>query len=421
MRVWPASSRARAAVLGLVAIAVVAGVASRMSRAAPTVPTAAVTRGDFVEVIETRGEIRPLRSVFVSAPFQAGELLILELAPTGTVVKKGDPVVKFDAVNLRRQLQEKQSELRQARAEAAEAAERAKIQEQADAAAVWRAENDVQRAKLDIGDPAVLSQMEVERTRLSVADAEQRLAEARVKLTAARETAAADLRTRLRKIEKIEGDLAYAERAIKVLEVTAPTDGTVSVMLNYRSSPTMGSSSAQEFRAGDRTYAGAQILELPDLSEVHLLAKIEEGDRGQLKVGQTAVVQLDAIPGREYPATVDDISLLARADYSSWPATKNFEIRLELREPDERIRPGMSAVGRIAVGRLPDMLLVPAPAVFVADGRNVVYRRDGREFVEVPIEIIRRGRDQVAVKGLAEGDQLALTRPEAADDEGAQP
>jgi HlyD family secretion protein len=403
-------------VVVLVALAAVAIVASRMGRAAPTLPTAAVTRGDFVEVIETRGEIRPVRSVFVSAPFQAGELLILELVPTGTVVKKGDPVVKFDAVNLRRQLQEKQSELRQARAEAAEAAERAKIQEQADASAVWRAENDVQRAKLDIGDPTVLSQMEVERTRLSVADAEQRLAEARVKLTAARETAAADQRTRLRKIEKIEGDLAYAERAIKVLEVTAPADGTVSVMLNYRSSPTMGSS-AQEFRAGDRTYAGAQILELPDLSEVHLLARIEEGDRGQLKVGQTAVVQLDAIPGREYPATLDDISLLARADYTSWPATKNFEIRLELQQPDERIRPGMSAVGRIAVGRLPDMLLVPAQAVFVVEGRNVVYRRDGREFVEVPIEIIRRGRDQVAVKGLAEGDQLALTRPDAPDED----
>lgn len=410
MRLWPASRRARVVVTLLLVVAVFAGVRSRMRSAEPVVPTATVTRGDFVEVLETRGEIRPVRSIYLAAPYQAGELLILELTPTGTAVKKGDTVARFDAVTLRRTVQEKQSELRQARAEMAEAAERAKIQEQADAAAVYRAENDVQRAKLDIGDPSVLSQNEVERTRLSVADAEQRLIEARVKLQAARETAAADVRTRQRKVAKIESDLEYNNRAIKVLDIAAPADGTVSVMPNYRSSSMTGTG-AQDFRPGDRAYAGAQILELPDLSEVHLSGRIEEGDRGQLKIGQTATVRLDAIADREYQAVVSEISLLARPDYSSWPPTKNFDVKLTLKDHDDRIRPGMSAVARVAVGRLPDMLLVPATAVFTVGGRPVVYRQDGADVVEVPIEIIRRGRDQVAVKGLAEGDRIALTQP----------
>ena len=410
MRLWPASRRARVVVTLLLVVAVFAGVRSQMRSAEPVVPTATVTRGDFVEVLETRGEIRPVRSIYLAAPYQAGELLILELTPTGPAVKKGDTVARFDAVTLRRTVQEKQSELRQARAEMAEAAERAKIQEQADAAAVYRAENDVQRAKLDIGDPSVLSQNEVERTRLSVADAEQRLIEARVKLQAARETAAADVRTRQRKVAKIESDLEYNNRAIKVLDIAAPADGTVSVMPNYRSSSMTGSG-AQDFRPGDRAYAGAQILELPDLSEVHLSGRIEEGDRGQLKIGQTATVRLDAIADREYQAVVSEISLLARPDYSSWPPTKNFDVKLTLKDHDDRIRPGMSAAARVAVGRLPDMLLVPATAVFTAGGRPVVYRHDGADVVEVPIEIIRRGRDQVAVKGLAEGDRIALTQP----------
>ena len=64
---------------------------------AATIP---VTRGEFQEILETRGDIRPVRSVVVTAPFQAGELLILELATTGTAVKKGDPVAKFDALTL---------------------------------------------------------------------------------------------------------------------------------------------------------------------------------------------------------------------------------------------------------------------------------------------------------------------------------
>ena len=53
----------------------------------------------------------------VTAPFQAGELQILKLAANGSAVKQGDVVADFDALTLRRTLQDKQSELRQAQAE----------------------------------------------------------------------------------------------------------------------------------------------------------------------------------------------------------------------------------------------------------------------------------------------------------------
>jgi multidrug efflux pump subunit AcrA (membrane-fusion protein) len=78
----------------------------------PDVPTAAVSRGDFVEIVETRGDVRPFRSIVVTAPFQAGELQILELAANGAAIKRGDVVANFEAVTLRRTLQDKQSELR---------------------------------------------------------------------------------------------------------------------------------------------------------------------------------------------------------------------------------------------------------------------------------------------------------------------
>lgn len=409
MRLWPSSTRVRL-LLAVVTMAVIATVAVRMRGGEPEVATTTVTRGDFIEVLETRGEIRPLRSVMVTAPYQAGELLILELVPTGTTVKKGDPVAKFDAMTLRRTLQDRESELRQARADIAEFGERAKIQAQSEATGVWRAENDVQRAKLDIGDPAILSQNETERTRLAVADAEQRLTEAQIKERATGTSAAADQQSRQRKVAKLEADVAYTKRALEMLEVTAPADGTVSVMLNYRSGSMVGGGSS-EFRTGDKAYAGAQILELPDLSVVHLAARIDEGDRGQITVGQTAVVRLDAIPDREYQGKVEDISLLARVDYTSWPATKNFDLKLAIVDPDPRLRPGMSAVARIATGRLPDMLLVPSGAVFTKEGRPIVYRQTRGGFEPVAIEIIRRGRDQIALKGVAEGDRISLAPP----------
>src|SRR6185436_12282866 len=115
-------------------------------------------------------------------------------------------------------------------------------------------------------------------------------------------------------------------------------------------------------------------------------------------------------------ATVSTISVLARVDFSSgWPPAKNFDLILSITDADARLRPGMSAVARIAVGTIPDMLLVPTGAIFPSEGRLMVYRRTGTRFEALPVEIVRRGREQTAVKGpLAPGDHLALAVPAAA-------
>jgi HlyD family secretion protein len=415
VRIWPSSPRARL-LLGAVVVAAAGGIwfALRPPRI-PDLPTAEVTRGDFVQIVETRGEIRPFRSVVVTAPFQAGELQILEMAPAGSSVKKGDVVARFDALTLRRTVQDRQGELRQAQAELDQAREQAKIAAETDRTAVMKARYDVDRAKLDIGDPEILSLIETERSKLALADAEQRLTEMVDKDRALRSSGKADLGVRERKIAKIQNDIALAERALASLQVVAPADGTVSIMPNYRNSSPMGA--AAEFRQGDRAWPGAQILELPDLSSVHLSSRIDEVDRGQLKVEQTASVRVDAIPDREYRATVSVISLLARVDFSSgWPPAKNFDLKLTVQDADTRLKPGMSAVARIAVGRIPDMLLVPAGAVFNVEGRTVVYRRGRRGFEPVEVEVARRSREQVAIKsGIAPGDRVALTRPDAAE------
>src|SRR4030066_285253 len=64
------------------------------------VPTALVTRGEFVDVLELRGEARAVRSVVLTAPMQAGELQIVKLAKNGAAVKAGDVVVEFDSTTL---------------------------------------------------------------------------------------------------------------------------------------------------------------------------------------------------------------------------------------------------------------------------------------------------------------------------------
>jgi multidrug efflux pump subunit AcrA (membrane-fusion protein) len=126
-------------------------------------------------------------------------------------------------------------------------------------------------------------------------------------------------------------------------------------------------------------------------------------------------VKIEAVPGKDFNARVDLISVLARVDFSSgWPPVRNFDLGLVLDSPDPRIRPGMTATARIAADRLPNMTLVPAEAIFQKDGRPIVYRLNGSKFEEQTIEIVRRGREQAAVTaGVTTGDKLAVRRPDA--------
>src|SRR5580765_2722407 len=84
---------------------------------APRVATAEVKRGEFVDYVQIRGEIKALHSVQLTAPSIAGDLQIVKLVPTGTMVKAGDVVVQFDTTALHTTLEQKQSELKSAEAD----------------------------------------------------------------------------------------------------------------------------------------------------------------------------------------------------------------------------------------------------------------------------------------------------------------
>ena len=413
------SGRARV-IVALAVLAVGAGgaVVWSMRDATPAGETVVVKRGNYVDVVEIRGDVRPVKSTVVYAPPNAGELVILKLAKNGETVKKGDVVAQFDAITLTRQLQDKQSELRTVMAELEQAKVTSANQLKDRESAVIRTQYDVDRARLALGTIELVAEVEGARAKLALADAEQRLKEVKASVESTKAGIEADFRARDRRIAKVNADLERLTLAREALTMTAPADGVVSIMQNTRMfSPT---GMLQEFRTGDRTFSGAGVLELPDLSGVFLVARIDEVDRGRIRNGQSAVLRADAVAEREYEGVVADISFLAKPDYSSWPPSKMFDLRISLTDPDERLRPGMSAVARIAVGSLPNVLLVPVGTVFKGnDGGDIVFRLSGRRFESVPVQVVRRGREQAAIQsGLNEGDRIAVTRPDGLDQKG---
>jgi len=377
----------------------------------PDVPMADVTSGPYIDVIEIRGEIRPFRSLIITAPSDTGQLTIVRMARDGTKVKAGDVLVEFDPSTPQREMMERMTELKQALAQVDQVRAQSQLTREASATALMKAQYDVQRAELDLSGQEFLPKIDVEKFKLLLDDAKQRLTETKNRVEADAKAAEQSIATAGRRVERIQLEIDRRKKVLENLQLKSPADGVVSIMLNYRTGGP--GQQPQEFRAGDQAWPNAPLIELPDLSSVHLLTRVEESDRGRMQNGQRANIRIDALPGSDLQATLSNISLLARPDFSTgFPPGRNFEMKISVDKPDDRLRPGMSATARVAVGRIENATLVPAGAVFSVDGQQVVYKLEGRVFTKTVIDVLRRGREQVAVRsGVAPGDKLALTDP----------
>lgn len=166
---------------------------------------------------------------------------------------------------------------------------------------------------------------------------------------------------------------------------------------------------------GDPVRAGTAIVTIVDVSEIGLVAEVDETDVLLVTPGVAADVELDAAPGLRFEATVGTVDVLPTPSTAGGVA---YRIRLAFRAvdpgPDGQTpatpRPGMSAVAHLRVRTAIDALAVPAGAVFSGpDGDAVWLVRDGRA-VRVPVTVGVTGEDLVEiVAGLELGQRIVVT------------
>ena len=167
--------------------------ALRLGSDAAKFSTAEAKRKEFVDYLEVKGEVKALHSVIIAAPYGAGDLQIVELAPNGAKVKKGDVLVEFDNSTMKQKLAQDQSALKSAEAEIHQSGAAARLKEEQDLTDVMKAKFDAQKARLDAGKQEIVSVIEGEEAKLKLADAEQMVKQTEAKLNADRSAAAADL------------------------------------------------------------------------------------------------------------------------------------------------------------------------------------------------------------------------------------
>ncbi len=381
--------------------------AVRLSRRAPTVPTIEVKRGEFLDSLQFRGEVKALKSVTISAPAEAGNLQIIKISPEGTVVKPGDVVVEFDRTKTEQDLAQFKSALKSAEAEIGQARAQARLAEEENKTAVLKARYEVEGARLEASKQEIVSKIEGEEAKLKLADAEQKLREAETKQKSDEALNKSTIESKEQASKKAQYDVMRAERALTQMSRRAPSAGTISLLQHW------GGSGMVTYRPGDRAWPGAGIAELPDATTLRMSARVDETERGRLATNQPVTVQLNAIPDRQFTGHIERIGAIASLDFSSgWPITRNFILEIGIDQTDPRFKPGITGDVTVVVDKVPNAIILPAQALFQKSGQNVAYVWRGGEFEERPIEVGRRSGDKIMVaKGVAAGDQVALRDP----------
>jgi RND family efflux transporter MFP subunit len=185
----------------------------------------------------------------------------------------------------------------------------------------------------------------------------------------------------------------------------APQDGIVVYFKRYYDEST-------RIQPGAVVFFQQPIFTLPDLEHMKVKVKIHESVIKKIAPGQTATLQIDALPPNHPPldGTVKTVGTLANSE--GWRQTvKEYmvEIGIDNLPTGAGLKPGMTAEVRIHVKTIPDTLLVPAQAVTEYEGKPVCYVKGGRATERRSVEVGEANDQYIQIlDGLTEGDEVAL-------------
>lgn len=187
---------------------------------------------------------------------------------------------------------------------------------------------------------------------------------------------------------------------ISRLERSGKIDATISVI-----APLAGVLQELEVREGMTLAAGAPLARINGLDSVWLEVAVPEAQSAGIHVGQQAAARLPALPGQVIEGEVSAVLPEASA------ASRTLRVRVQLPNPEGRLRPGLTAQVALAGSETAAVLLVPSEAVIRTGRRALVMLAEaGGRYRPVEVETGRESGSHTAIlRGLEEGQQVVTS------------
>jgi multidrug efflux pump subunit AcrA (membrane-fusion protein) len=184
----------------------------------------------------------------------------------------------------------------------------------------------------------------------------------------------------------------------QIQEISASPQPSIHITIY---SPVSGIVTERKVTEGQYVKEGDALYTVADLSTVWVLAQVYESDLPSVAVGQQVEITSEALPGSTLHGRVSFIEPLVD------PQTRTAPVRIEVRNPQLRLRPGMY-VTAVLKSKPQRVLAVPRSAVIVTGEQNIVYvALDGGVFESRRVTLGEPEKDIYPVlSGLKPGEKI---------------
>jgi HlyD family secretion protein len=278
--------------------------------------TTEVKRADVAEKVQATGNVQPLLQVNVGS--QANGRVTKVLVDFNSAVKKGDVLAEIDGTFYGAQVSQSQASLMAQRAQV-ESSKANATAAQANYARIERlkAQNLASQGELDTAK----GQAEVAAAQVSASSAQ---------------------------VGAIQAQLSQAQTNAGFTKLVAPVDG---VVISRAIDP--GATVVASFQS-PTLFVIAQ-----DLKRMRIMADIDEADVGKVKQGMLVDATVDAFPGETFKGKVEQV----RFSPNNVAGVVTYAAVVEVENPEEKLRPGMTATVNVRTQEAKDAWIVPNAAL----------------------------------------------------------
>ena len=323
--------------------------------------TAKVERATIASSVTATGTIEPVTKVEVGT--QVSGIISKIYVDYNSVVKKGQVIAELDKTNLTSELNSARSNM-----------------------AASQSNLDYQRANFrryeTLHSKGLVSDDEYESARLALRQAES------------------DFAVKQELVNKAQTNLGYAI-------ITAPIDGVIL------------SKAVEEGQTVASNFSTPTLFTIAqDLTDMRVIADVDEADIGQVAEGQKVTFTVDAYPGETFNGEVTQV----RREATTESNVVTYEVVISAPNADLKLKPGLTANVNIFTMEYPDMLSVPTKALrftptkdLLAPGEKIedcqapqkVWVREGQTIKAYAVKTgISNGTLTQVVSGVKEGTQV---------------
>jgi RND family efflux transporter MFP subunit len=437
----------------LVLVGVVGAVGYKMFRdsreriSADQLVTEVARRGPFDHIVLEQGEIESSSNKEVISEVKSrgsgGGTAILWVIDEGTKVKKGDKLVELDSSELELRLKEQKIQVitENARVATAKAlVEQAVISKQEYLEGVFMTEEksllseeaianqNLQKAELALQSSVrlvgkgLMKSLQLEADKYALVNAQNQVDAARGKLRVLRnltkqkmlvqfvsdiEAAEASLSAANAELLEEQAELDEIEDQIKRCLITAPSDGVVVHANRYSS---RGGNAEFVVEAGATVRERQEIIRLPDPSMMQVKCKINESRITLIREGMPAKITVDAIPGMNLTGQVMKVNRYAEPSSFFSSSIKEYATIIEIIDPPDNIRTGMTAEVQIFVEQIEDALQIPIQGLYEhGNDMYTLIQKGPQSFETTKVEIGATNDTMASIAdGITENDKIIL-------------